>query len=120
MLRLLNIVFHLIHLTIIFIFLFGLFFEKFRPLHFILSISILISWAGLGIIFGFGYCLLTDLHWKVKKKLNQNPGTELYIKYVIDKLTGRDISQDLINILTNCIFFCIFIISAIVFIMVKN
>lgn len=112
-LKLLNLCFHLIHLSIIFFFLFGWLFKTMRLAHFILSLLILISWCGLGIFFGFGYCLVTDIQWKIKKRLNQEPPTEFYVKYMIDKVTGLDTKPSIINGMTTYIFFGIFIISTI-------
>ena len=112
-LKLLNICFHLIHLSIIFFFLFGWLFEKTRLPHFILSILILLSWFGLGAFFGFGYCLVTDMQWKIKRRINQEPSTEFYVKYMIDKVTGLDTNPRFINRMTTYIYFGILIISII-------
>lgn len=112
-LKLLNIIFHLIHLSIIFFFLFGWLFEKMRLPHFILSILILLSWFGLGAFFGFGYCLVTDIQWKIKRRLKQEPTTEFYVKYMIDKVTGLDTNPSVINGMTTYIYWGILIISTI-------
>jgi len=112
-LRLLNIFFHLIHLSLIFFFLFGWLFEKMQLPHFILSLLILFSWFGLGAFFGFGYCLVTDIQWKIKRRLKQEPPTEFYMKYIIDKVTGLDTNPTFINGMTTYIFFGILIISTI-------
>jgi hypothetical protein len=112
-LKLLNIIFHLIHLSIIIFFLFGWMFERLRFAHFILSLLILLSWCGLGIFFGFGYCLVTDIQWKIKKLLKEEPNTEFYVKYMVDKLTGLNTNPGFVNGMTTCIYFGIFIISTI-------
>jgi hypothetical protein len=112
-LKVVNLCFHLIHLAIIFFFMFGWLFDTLRLAHLILSFLILLSWCGLGIFFGFGYCLATDLQWKVKKRLNQEPSTEFYVKYMVDKVTGRDMNPSIINSITTYVFFGIFIISVI-------
>ncbi len=110
-LKLLDFLLHLIHLSIIGFFIFGWLIESTRIAHFILSLLILISWCGLGIFFGFGYCLVTDIQWKIKKRLNQIPTTEFYIKYILDKMSGLNINPNIINGITTFAFFGIFIIS---------
>lgn len=111
MLSISNILFHIIHLTIIFFFLFGWILEKTLFAHFILSILILLSWFGLGIIYGFGYCLVTGIQWKIKRHMGQEPNTEYYIKYMLDKVTGLDMNPDRVNAVTEYAFYIIFILS---------
>ena len=111
MLSISNILFHIIHLIIIFFFLFGWIFEKTLFAHFILSILILLSWFGLGIIYGFGYCLVTGIQWKIKRHMGQEPNTEYYIKYMLDKVTGLDMNPDRVNAVTEYAFYIIFILS---------
>ncbi len=112
LLKLLDLLFHVVHLSIICFFLFALLFESMRLPHLILSLLILTSWCGLGLFFGFGYCLVTDLQWKIKKKLNQELPTEFYVKYIIDKTTGLNTNSSIINGITTVTFFSIFTISA--------
>ena len=106
-----NIFFHLVHLAIIFFFLFGWLLSQTILAHFILSILILLSWYGLGIFFGFGYCLITDIQWKIKKRMDQEPYTEYYIKYMLDKMTGLDLNPNTVNAITTYTFFVILLFS---------
>ena len=110
-LSLANILFHFVHLAIIFFFLFGWLAGKTLLAHFILSILILLSWCGLGIFYGFGYCLVTDIQWKIKKRMDEKPYTEYYIKYMIDKVTGFDTNPNTVNTVTQYSFFIILFIS---------
>jgi len=82
---------HMVHLSVMFICLVGWMFEPTRILHFALIVLVAVSWFGLGKFFGYGYCVLTDTQWRVKRMLGQEPHTESYVKYVADKVTGRDI-----------------------------
>ena len=106
-----NILFHLIHLGIIFFFLFGWLWQKTLTAHFILAILILLSWCGLGLLYGFGYCLVTDIQWKIKKRMGDEPSTEYYIKYMLDKLTGLDTNPNRVNAITTYTFFIILVFS---------
>jgi len=68
---------HVFHISIILFFLFGWMLPKTRMVHYILALLILFSWCGLGMVFGFGYCLITDIQWRVKKILRQEPTTDI-------------------------------------------
>ena len=114
-LGLLNILFHVIHLLIIFFYIFGWMMPETRTAHYILALLILFSWCGLGIFYGFGYCLVTDIQWKIKKKMGQDPGTKYYVKYAIDKVTGLNTNPKIINGATKSAYFGILIISTILF-----
>ena len=48
----------------------------------------LTSWLLLGIWFGTGYCICTDLHWRVRESLGQKVTEDTYIQYLVAKLTG--------------------------------
>ena len=107
-----NIFFHLVHISIIFFFLFGWTSDRTIVAHFILSVLILISWCGLGYFYGFGYCLVTDIQWKIKRRMGDEPYTKYYIKYMVDKVTGQQTSAQIINRITTYSFFVILGISA--------
>jgi hypothetical protein len=49
------------------------------------------SWLVLGWFEGFGYCVLTDLEWRVKhaRGIRHLPGS--FIKYAVDSTTGLDV-----------------------------
>ena len=110
-LYMMNILFHLVHLGIIFFFLFGWLWQKTLTAHFILSILILVSWCGLGLLYGFGYCLVTDIQWKIKKRMGDEPSTEYYIKYMLDKMTGLNTNPNTVNAITTYTFFIILVFS---------
>ncbi len=91
---------HLVHLSIMLICIVGWMFEPIRTLHLLVIVLVAISWFGLGKFFGYGYCILTDTQWRVKRKLGQEPYTESYVKYILDKVTGRDIDKKVTTGLT--------------------
>ncbi len=115
-LKLLDICCHLMHSALILIFLIGWMVDALRFFHLVLSFLILFSWYGLGLIFGKGYCPVTDLQWKIKRHLGKDPGARFYVKYLIDKITGSDMNEDVIDKMTTLLFFLILIISAALFI----
>ena len=68
----------------------GWIWKKTRRIHlYTISLTIL-SWIGLGIFYGWGYCPSTDWHWDVKRQLGERNLPASYIKYYADKLTGMD------------------------------
>jgi len=84
---------HMVHLSVMFVCVVGWMFEPTRILHLAVIILVAVSWFGLGKFFGYGYCVLTATQWRVKRKLGQEPHTESYVKYIFDKITGRDIDK---------------------------
>lgn len=91
---------HVIHLSLMSICVVGWMFEPTRTLHLLVVVLVTVSWFGLGKFFGYGYCVLTDTQWRVKRKLGQEPYTESYVKYILDKVTGLNIDKKLTDGLT--------------------
>ena len=59
-----------------------------RRIHLISISMTILSWFGLGIFYGWGYCPCTEWHWQVKYKLGETDLPYSYVKYYVDKLTG--------------------------------
>jgi hypothetical protein len=59
-----------------------------RRIHLITIGLTMLSWFGLGIFYGWGYCPCTDWHWEIKHKLGETNLPNSYVKYYVDKLTG--------------------------------
>jgi len=91
---------HMIHVSVILICIAGWMFEPTRALHLLVILLVTFSWFGLGKFFGYGYCLLTDTQWRIKRKLGQEPYTESYVKYALDKVTGLNIDKSITDNLT--------------------
>jgi hypothetical protein len=62
--------------------------KRTRRIHLITTSLTILSWFGLGIFYGWGYCPCTDWHWEVKRKLGETYLPNSYVKYYVDKLTG--------------------------------
>jgi len=80
--------FCLFHVSLVLFNLTGWAWKKTRRIHLITTGLTMMSWFGLGICYGWGYCPCTDWHWKIKHKLGEINLPNSYIKYYIDKLTG--------------------------------
>lgn len=61
-----------------------------RRVHLLVIGLTLISWFGLGLAYGWGYCPCTDWHWQVKRALGETDLPYSYVKYYLDRLTGLD------------------------------
>ena len=68
-----------------------------RRLHLFTIGATLLFWFGAGMAYGWGYCPLTDWHWRVKRALGETGLPASWIKYHIDAVTGMDWSAALVD-----------------------
>lgn len=111
MLRILDVFLTILHLVIISFNLTGWIWTRTRKIHFYFILLIAASWFGLGIWYGFGYCVITDWQWQIKEKLGERDLPNSFIKYFIDKLTGSNINPDVIDTITAASFFLAALLS---------
>jgi hypothetical protein len=52
-----------------------------------------LSWFGLGLWFGWGYCPCTDWHWRVRARLGFSDPPS-YIQLLIREVTGIELGPD--------------------------
>lgn len=57
-----------------------------------------LSWFGLGIWYGWGYCPCTDWHWQIRERLGHRDPPS-YIQLLVRALTGIDLNPDMTNAL---------------------
>ncbi len=69
------------------------------------------SWFVLGIWYGFGYCPCTDWHWQVRQELGYTDMPNSYIKFLIEQLTGIELSAVFVDASTAILFFVVLVIS---------
>jgi Protein of Unknown function (DUF2784) len=60
-----------------------------RPWQIAIVVLTAVSWFGLGIRYGWGYCPLTDWHWQVRARLGHHDPPS-YIQLLVQELTGID------------------------------
>ncbi|MDX1430622.1 MAG: DUF2784 domain-containing protein [Rhodothermales bacterium] len=93
----LDIFFFAFHTTLVGFNLTGWIWKKTRRLH-LLTIGLTwLSWLGLGVFYGFGYCPSTDWHWDVKARLGETDLPASYVKYYLDAATGLDWNAALVD-----------------------
>jgi hypothetical protein len=57
-----------------------------------------LSWFGLGIWYGWGYCPSTDWHWQIRERLGYRDPPS-YVQLLIRELTDIDLNPDVANAL---------------------
>ena len=98
---------------------FHLFFLFFNLFGWILSVrwhllcvgSTAFSWIGLGVYYGWGYCFLTDWHWRIKESLGEIHLPASYISYILSKYLRLKVSDEWINLTSAVVFPAVFILS---------
>jgi hypothetical protein len=53
---------------------------------------------------GLGYCLLTDLHWRVKRATGVESLPGSFLKYAGDWITGTDLSAPVVDVIAALVF----------------
>lgn len=96
----LNIALHVTHQCLIGFTVFGWAFCETRLMHLATMVLVGVSWLGFGMFHGLGYCVLTDLHWKLKERMGEERPDFGYMKFLADRLSGRDIDAKLIDAVT--------------------
>lgn len=111
MYALLDIGFIIFHTALILFNLFGWIWDTTRRWNLAILLLTAFSWFGLGIWYGFGYCPSTDWHWQVRRELGYTDMPNSYIKFLIEQLTGLNLSAALVDTATAIFFFLALIIS---------
>lgn len=111
MLYFFDLFFYLLHIAIILFNSLGWINPKTRKANLALLILTFLSWFGLGLIYGIGYCPITEWHWQVKAKLGQGPLPPNYIQHLFQKFLGLNLDSKVVDGITFTIFFLSLIFS---------
>jgi len=103
-LELLNISFFIFHTLLILFNMVGWAFRRTRPWHLATLGLVALSWFGLGLWYGWGYCLCTDWHWRVRQQLGYQDENDSYIYLLIHGLTGLQPSVAFCEFLAGSVF----------------
>jgi len=109
--ELLNILFIVFHTVLILFNCFGWLFRKTLRWNLITLLATFISWFGLGIFYGWGFCLCTEWHWQVRRELGYTNDPNSYIQFLLNLLTGKIFDEKLIDTVTVIVFFAALTIS---------
>jgi len=108
MLTFLDIFFTIAHIILTLFNLTGWIWKRTRKAHLITLGLTLISWVIFGFWYGWGYCFLTDWHWQVKEKLGEKNLPASFIKYLADKISGKNFDPSFVdNVTLGCLIFAI-------------
>ncbi len=100
MLKLLDMLLFSIHVIVIFGNVFGWIWVKTRKAHLMLLTLTLISWFLLGIWKGWGYCILTDWEWDLKRTLGEQALPHSFTSYLANNILGLDLDRATVDTLT--------------------
>ncbi len=95
--RIVNALFHLIHLAIIFFVMFAWLFPALRLAHLVLILLTLGSWFILGRWMGRGYCPVSDFHWRAKAALGESRPKGSYIHVMLQNLARRELDAGTVD-----------------------
>ncbi|MDE2782658.1 MAG: DUF2784 domain-containing protein [Gemmatimonadota bacterium] len=98
--RLQDILFVVFHTALIGFNVLGWAWRRTRRFHLLTIGATLLSWFGLGAVYGWGYCPLTDWHWRIKLMLGETDLPGSWIKYYLDRITGSDWSPMVVDLIT--------------------
>lgn len=110
-LSLLDSLLFIFHNLVIFVNLFGWMIPFLRKTQRILISLTAFSWFVLGFFYGFGYCIVTDIHYQILYLLGSKDLPNSYIKYLLDKVFGTDLNALTVDIGTG-IGFAVAVIGA--------
>jgi hypothetical protein len=110
--QILDILFVVFHSSLIIFNLFGWIWRKTMIFNLITLALTGASWVFLGLIYGtLGYCPLTAWHFNILNKLGITDLPVSYVKYLVDRITGSDISASLVDQVTLYSFIAALILS---------
>lgn len=110
-LHLIDYFFFLFHSILILFNVLGWIIPRWRPTNLITLSLTAFSWFVIGIWYGFGYCPFTDWHWKVRQHLGYHDESNSYIHFLILKITGINLPENLVDTATVIVFFTAYFIS---------
>lgn len=86
-------------------------FRRTRKWHLVTMVLTAFSWFVLGIWYGWGYCLCTDWHWKVREAMGIHDRSNSYIHFLLMKLTGLNLDERFVDNVTLIVFLVCFVLS---------
>ncbi len=100
MLECADVFFFLFHSLLILFNLFGWIPARTRRLNLFSLVLTALSWSVLGIWYGFGYCPLTDWHYRVRWQLGKYVQPDSYIDFLLQEFFSLHLPAGLIDAFT--------------------
>lgn len=96
---------YLAHIATMLFIVFGWMLPATRMANWVLILLTFVSWFGLGVVFGFGFCLITGIQSKIRQRLGYREPMDSFVKHLLDRLTGRDLNALQVEIGTQAGFY---------------
>ena len=93
----LNIAFFVLHTALILFNVFGWAWTRTRRWNLVTLLATVFSWGVLGMWKGFGYCPITDWHWRVREAMGIQETSSSYIVLLVQTLSGWSPPIELAN-----------------------
>jgi hypothetical protein len=107
----LNVAFFVFHTALILFNVFGWVDRRTRRWNLATLLLTLFSWTAMGIWFGRGYCVCTDLHWRVRAAMGIQDHADSYLALLVRILSGWDPPVTLVNNVAAVVFLLALITS---------
>ena len=111
MLAVLNILFFVVHTSLILFNVFGWAHPRTRKWNLATLLLTLVSWAGMGMCYGMGYCICTDYHWQVREAMGIQETAGSYIVLLVRNISGWNPPIELANTVALWVFVSALVIS---------
>lgn len=89
----------------------GWVFNKTRRTHLLGLGLVSFSWVGLGFWHGWGYCVMTDVHWNIKRHLGQSDLPASFISYMLKRGFDLSVPDSQINMMSYVILIMVIVMS---------
>lgn len=93
----LNLTFFVFHTALILFNVFGWISKRTRRWNLLTLGLTVFSWTVMGVWFGQGYCVCTDLHWRVRAAMGIQDGADSYLVLLVRMVSGWDPPVSLVN-----------------------
>jgi len=103
--KLLQITLHSLHISIIVFSVIGWMIPQTRHWHLLLCSLIMVSWFGMGAWKGWGYCLVTDIQWRLQRRFGERVPSFGYVPMLWQRITGHDVDARLVDQITEVVFY---------------
>jgi hypothetical protein len=98
----LNIFFFVFHTALMIFNLFGWMHPRTRRWCLVTLLATLFSWVVMGAWHGWGYCLCTDWHFRIRRTMGFEDHVQTYVQLILLKLTGIRFNTLLVEVGTFC------------------
>lgn len=104
MLAVANIAFFVFHTALILFNVLGWAHPKTRQWNLATLLLTLVSWVGMGLWKGMGFCICTEWHWNIRRSMGIEESADSYLILLIRNISGWDPPVGLVNSIAAVVF----------------